>query len=112
MLAAADSKINEYEVLHAQTMMTRMNDSTGMSPGPQAWNLSEPSRGVSQEDTYVLQSTPERLPQPTSKQGQSDGRPPLPEDDVDEYSDMLQELHLASFGGGLFEMFLTPVFSS
>jgi chromosome segregation ATPase len=94
VLAAADSKINEYEVLHAQTMMTRLNDSTGTSPGPQAWNLSEPSRGVSQEDTYVLQSTPERQPQPTSKQGQSDGRQPLPEDDVDEYSDMLQVLHL------------------
>jgi hypothetical protein len=83
-----------------------------MSPGPQAWNLSEPSRGVSQEDTYVLQSTPERLPQPTSKQGQSDGGPPLPEDDVDEYSDMLQVLHRSSFGGCLFESFLTPDFSS
>ena len=51
VLAAADRKINEYEAAHARTSAP-----TSPAAGPQAWNLSDPARGVRQGDTCVRAS--------------------------------------------------------
>ena len=86
VLAAADSKINEYEALHASA-----NHSTVQSPGPRAWNLSEPTKAVNQGDTYVLQSSPEKLVLPSAlKEAEPQENNSSPDEEFDEYSDMLQ----------------------
>jgi hypothetical protein len=83
VMAIADSKINEYEALHA-----RMLQPSAVPHVAQAWNLSEPARAVQQTDTYVLQSSPEKAV--NGKAADSAGALPDDGDEVDEYDDMLQ----------------------
>jgi predicted nucleic acid-binding Zn-ribbon protein len=91
VLAIADSKINEYEALHAGMMQPSSSSSSASAAAahhvPRAWNLSEPAKAVQQTDTYVLQSSP--VKSATAKTDQDAAIVPA-SPEVDEYDDMLQ----------------------
>ncbi len=93
LLAQTDRKMNEYEALIEQLKNRPSSASAAAAAAaaaqqvPQAWNLSEPSKAVQQTDTYVLQSSPEKVGVANASQA-THAVPASPE--VDEYDDMLQ----------------------